>query len=332
MSEITGVTVLIPFRNEAIHLPTIIDALEKQIIKENIEIIWIDDASEDDGRAIVMKAVDRNSQWKCLTREGAPGKKFALHTGVSAARYNYILTTDADSYMDTTWLQNAHSVIREHPLAEMIILPVVVQPENHFLSQLQYAESLHLLALNTIMSSLGCPVLCNGANLIFRKSFYTSAYTTRNDFHIASGDDMFLLDKAEKVAFVASKGLVTTQPTNDWQSFVHQRIRWFGKVRHLKGPRFFAVGVLVGIWQFALYLWLLAAWYFGRTWAPCVIFTCAKISIDGISQWLIARKLNQRFYMLSTFSYSLLYPILQLVILFLRIFIQPTWKGRAIDR
>jgi biofilm PGA synthesis N-glycosyltransferase PgaC len=334
MSETTGITVLIPFRNEADHLPVIIAALENQVsVGENTEVIWIDDESDDDGLAIVMRAASRNNLWKCLTRQGPPGKKSALQTGVSAAQYNHILTTDADCTMDVEWLYQARAAIQEFPKSDILILPVVVCPENNGFSRLQYTESLQLLVLIAVTSAFGRPVLCSGANLIFRKSFYERSLRCRDDFHIASGDDMFLLQQAENAQFVAAPEiLVTTQPTKDWSSFIHQRVRWFGKVRHLKRPRFFLVGILVGIWQFALFSLPLITWFFEWPWMPYALFAITKVLIDISSQWWMSKRLNQPFYPLSSWLYSLLYPMVQILILFMGIFIQPVWKGRAIGR
>lgn len=334
MTEINGLTVIIPFRNEAPHLHSIIAALEGQEnSKEGVEVIWIDDESDDDGLAIVTIAVARNRNWKCLKREGVPGKKSAIQTGILAARHDYILTTDADCTMDTTWIERTKSILQGNPDMDMFIMPVIVKLEHNIWSQFQHAESLQLLSLSSITSALGFPVLCSGANLVFRKSFYERAYECRNDFHIASGDDMFLLQQAEKVRFIASsKVLVTTQPTKDWTSLIHQRMRWFGKVCNLSRPRFFIVGTLVGIWQFGLCLLLLITWFFQLSWMPFMILTGVKLIIDLALQYWMARRLKQSFYPLYGLFFSLAYPLFQLVVLFMSIFIEPVWKGRAISR
>ena len=332
MSEIPAITVIIPFRNEAPHLHSIIDAIEcQENSQQGVEVIWINDESDDDSLAIVTKAVARNRDWKCLAREGVPGKKSAIHTGILAARHNYILTTDADCTMNTTWIGQIKSFIQGNPEADLFILPVVVMSEHDTLSRFQRIESLQLLALSAVTSGFGFPVLCSGANLVFRKSFYGRTYECRNDFHIASGDDIFLLQQAEKALFFASsKALVSTQPTTDWTSLIHQRIRWFGKVRNLSKPRFFIVGILAGIWQFSLYLFPLTYWFCQWSWLLFMIFMGIKLIIDIALQFWIARRLEQPYYPLYGLLFSFSYPLFQVVVLFMGIFIVPVWKGRSI--
>lgn len=333
MSMLSGITVLIPFRNEARNLPVIIDALERQVIvAENVEVIWINDESEDDGVAIITEAVSKNDRWKCLQRDGVPGKKSAIHTGILAAQYDVILTTDADCTMDVGWLGSAQTLINQYPATDIIILPVIVRAGDNLICQLQNIESLQLLTLSAVTSALGCPVLCSGANLIFRKSFYMKTYGCRDDFDVASGDDIFLLQQAEKVKLIATSGVVvTTEPMVNWNTFLHQRIRWIRKVHKLKLPRFFITGALVGIWQFSLYLLPLSILLFELSLKPALLFMGMKIMIDIISQWWVASRLKQSFSPLSSLYFALLYPFFQMVILFLSIFIQPAWKGRAID-
>lgn len=334
MSAAPGITVLIPFRNEAAHLPVIIEAMEQQQVDINyVEILWIDDASEDDGAAIVLQATMRNKHWKCLQRQGSPGKKSAIHTGVVAAKYEYILTTDADCRMGAHWIHHAREAAQTNPDAEMWVMPLLVSAEPGVWTRLQHAESLQLVALASITSAVHIPVLCSGANLLFRKSFYTMSYGKRDDLHLASGDDMFLLQQAMRVHFMAdSQNTVTTRPCIDFHALLQQRLRWFGKVRHLKRLYFFAVGMVVGLWQFALYLWPLTIVLYQGSWRAFLIFAIIKLIIDMNLQRSIAKKLGQPYRAGDSFFFSLLYPLFQLLLLVMSIFIQPVWKGRLVGR
>lgn len=333
MNRDVGVSVIIPFRNEAAQLPFIIASLEGQRgVVANIEVIWVDDASEDDGASMVMEAVDRNAGWKYLLRQGLPGKKSAIHTGILSAQFDCLLTTDADCVMGSDWLAQAVELQKIHSGTEIFILPVIVEINDTEISQWQNIESIQLLALTEITASLHVPVLCSGANLMFRKRFYERALTLRNDLHIASGDDLFLLEQASSVKFFASAALkVTTRSAENIKSFAHQRVRWFGKVTKLRRPRFFIIGSAVGVWQFAIpaiLLWILllrSPVYAG------IIFIMIKLWVDLTLQYRISRRLRLQFDFLRGLMFSLTYPMIQFGILLAGIFIVPVWKGRPIQ-
>jgi len=332
MNDFSGVSVIIPFRNEACTLPAIIAALERQImVSKNIEVIWVDDASDDEGHFWVKDAVSRNVGWRYLQSEGAPGKKCALHTGIMASKYDNILTTDADCTMGPEWIYRAIELMQSHHDLELFILPVVVRSEGNLRSQWQFVESLQLLALSRITSALRIPVLCSGANLIFRKTFYERSFSSRDDWNIASGDDMFLLEQSYCARFFATEAItVMTHPVSDFNSLIHQRVRWFGKVSKLKRFHFFAVGVVVGIWQFGLYILAGLTMIYPMTLKAFMIFGATKIFTDLTLQFFMARRLNLRFHLMYSLLFIILYPLFQVIIILASLYIKPVWKGREI--
>lgn len=333
MNRNFGVSVIIPFRNEAEHLPQIIAALEGQnVVTQNVEVIWVDDASEDNGTALVKHAVDRNYGWKYLYREGIPGKKAALHTGIVAARFDNILTTDADCTMGDSWIANAMQLLQDHLATEIFILPVIVGINQSEMSHWQNIESIQLLALSRITSAMHYPVLCSGANLMFKRSFYESTLSLRGDLQIASGDDLFLLEQAREARFFGRAELkVITSPAENWKSFIQQRVRWFGKVRKLKRARFFIIGGLVSIWQFAIPLMFLLTVLNQWSFSMLILLVLIKWLLDLSLQYFISTGLQQRFDCIRGLAFSLFYPLMQCIILSAGLFIKPLWKGRFIQ-
>lgn len=327
-----GVTVIVPFRNEVSFLPKIIDALEQQImLNESVEIIWVDDDSEDGGLEIVQQAVARNVNWKCLQREGRPGKKSALHTAILLAQNEFILTTDADCTMGIHWISAAMKLFTTHRNWDMFILPVVVCANGSPLTRFQQVESIQLFSLTALTSAINIPVLCSGANLLFRKSFYFEAARSRKDFHTPSGDDLFLLEQTNKaIVFSEAELVVSTDAVKTWRSVLHQRIRWLGKVRMLRKRRFFWVGVAVGCWQFAWLLLSVIAWVCQSAYWPFLLIVPLKLFVDIVLQYNMTKKLNQSMYLLYGMAFSMLYPLFQLIVLSAGFFVKPYWKGRRI--
>ena len=81
----------------------------------------------------------------------------------------------------------------------------------------------------------GHPILANGANLAISRSVFIDLDGFVGNTHQASGDDIFLLQKAvkspqAKIAFVFDKkATVQTPPVSSWSELFWQRLRWAGK-------------------------------------------------------------------------------------------------------
>src|SRR5690554_661218 len=74
--------ILVPFRNEAEHLPRLLINLEK-ILPSLQEVVFIDDGSTDDSAAMVSVFIrERNFSHWVLVQNSGVGKKAALTTGV----------------------------------------------------------------------------------------------------------------------------------------------------------------------------------------------------------------------------------------------------------
>ena len=97
------ISVIVPCRNAAEHLPGLIKCIGNQNYDSDLfELIIIDDNSDDPS---YIPDSEHNSlkNLKVLKNEGR-GKKKAIMTGVSASVGSYIITTDADCLPGEKWL------------------------------------------------------------------------------------------------------------------------------------------------------------------------------------------------------------------------------------
>ena len=94
------VSVLIPVRNEAENIAEIIDCLTKQTHLDTLEIIFIDDSSEDGTGKALREAQADGAAIKIINAPALPnnwlGKPWALQQGYLAASGEIIVTLDAD--------------------------------------------------------------------------------------------------------------------------------------------------------------------------------------------------------------------------------------------
>lgn len=97
LHEYPGVTILVSAYNEAGSIADTITSIERQRYLGPIEVIVIDDGSTDDTANIVEAMC---FDWLTLLRQPSNvGKSAALNRGLAAARFEQIVTLDADSYL-----------------------------------------------------------------------------------------------------------------------------------------------------------------------------------------------------------------------------------------
>lgn len=239
-SDYIKFSVIIPFRNEEKNLPVLINCLINQnYLSENYEVILIDDCSDDNGPQWLRQTIEEQTlkHFKIiyLSDSGHKGKKQALNKGIELAQNEWIITTDADCRVNKNWLSSLAFCIVNNPRILMISAPVCMQGENTALKKFQ---SLEFTVLNGIGGSLiqaGYPLLCNGANLCFKKSAFFSVEGYSGNENLASGDDIFLMQKIsvsfpDSICFLKNpEAIVVTKPAETLAEFFHQRIRWMGK-------------------------------------------------------------------------------------------------------
>ncbi len=227
------VTILIPVRNEATHISACIESLlDLEYPKDLLEIFVIDDYSDDDTVSIVSVYEDRGI--KCIKNEGCPGKKGALEYGVGKASSNIIMCTDGDCIVPVGWAAAMVSFL-ENENKKFATGPVKYTNCGSILESFQMFDGINNAALTCVGINRHLFYLANGANMAFLKSAFLEVGGYCGNDHMASGDDVFLINKMSQkypggVGFLKSKhAIVKTMPQKSWTDFVQQRIRWATK-------------------------------------------------------------------------------------------------------
>jgi cellulose synthase/poly-beta-1,6-N-acetylglucosamine synthase-like glycosyltransferase len=231
-----SVTVVIAARNEEDH---IIRCLQSVLLQkhgfENLEIIVVDDQSSDKTAEIVGSFQERGVRLIQIgSGEKVVGKKAAIARGISAASHDIIVTTDADCIFPTTWLNTIVS-FKEKTDAVFVAAPVMFRKELNLLEKFQSLDFLSLQGITASAVHSNQFNMCNGANLLYTKEAFNKVNGFEGIDHIASGDDMLLMEKIGKaypgsVQYCYSReAIVTTEPANSLKSFFQQRTRWASK-------------------------------------------------------------------------------------------------------
>ncbi len=331
------VTVLIPARNEADHLPDLLHDLFHQSYPGHVDIIVLDDHSTDNTPAL---AVEQGVQVIRLADHPAPRhtafKKHALTLGVRASTAPWVVAVDADSRLGPEWLTALMQQVARG--VHLIAGPVVMEPGKGLLRAFQQWDMLGMQLFTGGGIASRHPMLVNGANLAFTREAFEKVDGFAGTTDKASGDDIFLLHKikahfgATAIRYAAEKeAIVTTRPVQTWHALWHQRIRWASKTtRMTDGATFLLMGT-----AFLFHLAALTAWVWGFVeWRVWIGFGVAMVGKYLVERWALSPIIS-RWQMAMPWHWL---PVSQLIYLpyvvlvgFLGNFISYRWKGRKVQ-
>lgn len=331
------ISIVIPFRNESANLLSLVSCLFKQeLAAEKYEILFVNDHSTDDSVEILESKVKTFPQIHLIhLPHGQNGKKAALKLGVSLAKGNYIVTTDADCTMGSKWLLTIHSYISFYQPA-MLIGPLVINHHNHYLGHFQQLEQSALMASTAGSAGLGMPVMCSGANLCFRKEIHFIV-SENLKMEVASGDDMFLLMAVKKkygaksVQFLKSRdAMVFTKPANNIKSFLQQRTRWASKARFYNDIQVLSLAAIVFLITSLECILFLAGIFVHDFWAYFILVIFIKSIPDFLLLSSYARFEGSGKELKWFLPVQVLYPFYVVVTSALGLFFKTKWKQRKV--
>lgn len=243
-------SIVIPVRNEEKTIEKLLTCLEYQEYDKNkYEVIVVDDFSEDntyDYITSLKNQFEMDLKTVALDNVRASGKKRAITLGVETAKYDFIITTDADCQMGPLWLASYATMAEK---SKFIAAPVVLKGDGLF-SRLQQSEFSGLIGFGAVTMTNGSPSMCSGANLGFDKSAFFEVGGYADNLNIPSGDDEFLQyhvyqKHPDKVSFLKSKSAIVVTSTHTlFSKFINQRIRWTSKWKYHKNFKLRVTAVL----------------------------------------------------------------------------------------
>lgn len=326
----TKFSIVVPFRNEASTLPKLLHSITLLDYPADLfEVILVDDESEE-------KFQITNYKLQILvlnnTRISNSPKKDAINTAIQHAKNDWIITTDADCIVQENWLRTFDDYIQKnHP--RMIAAGVFYKTSGSFLDAFQQLDFLSLQG--TTIGSFGIrnPFMCNGANFCYQKTYFQELDGFEGNDSIASGDDVFLLQKAiqydkSQVRFLkSSSAIVQTQTEKNWKGLFYQRVRWASKTGNYSSFYSKQLGVSVLLMN-STWLIVVGCWLVGKSRDDSFLFFIGlKFLIDFILLYQTSRffRTRLRYVLLS----SLTYPFFCVLVAVYSFFGSYEWKGRT---
>lgn len=257
---IANFSIIVPARNEAANIGNcVLSILQQNYPSHLFEIIVIDDHSTDDTAAIVqaLQATNTNIHLIQLAdivfdQQLNSYKKKAIETAIGIATKDWIVTTDADCTAQPNWLALYNDYIVSNEVV-FVGAPVAFTNDGSVLDAFQCIDFMALQGITAASVSAGFHAMCNGANLAFKKTVFYEVEGYKHVDEIASGDDMFLMNKIQnkypkQIGFLYHpQAVIATLPMPTVRSFLNQRIRWASKTNTYQDVR-----IVVILWAILL--------------------------------------------------------------------------------
>ncbi len=333
----TTFSLIIPFRNEANNLPLLINSIKHLNYPKHLyECILVNDDSNDDSASIITEMFKNTPINFCIiknTRISNSPKKDAITKAINLAKNKWIITTDADCILPKLWLDTFDCFIQKKDVV-FIAGPVNYYHANSFFTRFQSLDFMSLIGATIGGFGLKKPFLCNGANLAYKKDFFLKNEGFLGNNTIASGDDIFLLEKALKVQpnsvlFLKNCNvIVLTQPEPTLTRLISQRVRWASKTVNYNNWFGKCTGLIVLFMNTLIVTSLLLSIFKIVTIVTFSTLFLIKFAIDFLLLFKTSRFFSNEKLLRSFFLSSMIYPFFSLFIVFKSLFFSYNWKGR----
>ncbi|MBN2415788.1 glycosyltransferase [bacterium] len=261
-----SVSLIIPARNEAAHLPGLFASLERlQYPSEKMEIILVDDRSSDATGRLMAEFCRGHASRIHLPLKHCPGddtgKNNALTRAAERATGEFLFFTDADCRVPPRWITTTLACMQSG--AGAVAGPVVAcsfRDRGSLLSRLQSLDWALYSATGAVFSFFGVPLGMFGNNMCIRKTVYDMCggfAKTKNRIT----EDYALFDLIRNTAgapvhmHLHARGTILTASEPSLRQLIQQRIRWAWGMQGRTAPTFLltalafasVLGLLMGL-------------------------------------------------------------------------------------
>lgn len=351
------VSVIIPARNEERCIAACVESiLNCDYPSDRFEVIVIDDASTDKTSEIVSRlrkayalegiapsgepldpdiAVHQRLHLISLRQRkngAAFGKRSALEIGIRTAHGPLILATDADCIVPRGWIRTMALSFKED--TGFVSGPVLYRTEGGTWDRMQALEFLALVAVGAGAIGLDNPILCNGANIAYRKDVYRALGGFGDKVRNAPGEEELLMHTVARsaswqVRFCNSpEAAVVTDPVPTVRDFVHQRARWASLVPRFPHPLLLLS--LFGIFYFFVLLiaGTLALPFLPHLWPAVAAAWGLKVFPEFVVVYRACRHFGQSKLLRYFVPAQLLHPLYVVYCATAGVLGRYTWKGQ----
>lgn len=219
------------------------------------EVIIVNDRSNDNTYDYLLEATHLHPNLKMVNVSETPShinaKKFAVTLAVKAARYEWLVFTDADCRPPSPlWLSNMSK--RFAPPVEFVLGVSLYQRLPGFLNSFIRFEAI-ITAIQYIgWAVLNMPYMGVGRNMAYRKEVFTRNKGFNRHLSVTGGDDDLFVNahahKGNTQCVVGADTLVMSTPKATWREFFNQKIRHLAVGKKYKFGHRLVLGVFSLTW------------------------------------------------------------------------------------
>ena len=200
------VSIIVPVCNTGKYVDKCLTSLLNQTL-DDIEIICIEDASNDNSAEILKKYEKKCDNIKCIYHKKRGGAALARKDGVLASTGKYIMFVDSDDFIEETGCENAYNGIRKNN-TDIVQFNTIVEncanlPESRIESNQKALEPYKGLIKGDLLKKCLCDSMFSFTlwNKIYDGNLVRTALSKSGDYYFPKTDDLygafFILDMAE---------------------------------------------------------------------------------------------------------------------------------------
>lgn len=321
------VSVIVCAKNEEENVKEFIPLLAQQNYPD-FEIVLIDDASSDETLEVFEAFEKQYANIKLVKVQNNEAfwgnKKFALTLGIKAAKYEYLLFTDADCYpASTEWIKEMSAQFTQQ---KTIVLGygAYEKIKNSFLNKLIRFETLLTATQYFGWAKSGKPYMGVGRNLAYKREEFFKTNGFIEHMKIRSGDDdLFINEAANKknttVCF-APDSFTYSKPKTSFKDWFAQKRRHVATAKHYKSADRSQLALFF-ITQLLFFVLPVALLLFQYQWIAVLALIGFRYIFAWISLGFSAGKLKEK-------DVMYWFPFLELALIFtqLNIFVTNTFS------
>lgn len=264
------VSVIICAHDEEENLRDLLPLLLAQNHPE-FEVIIVEDRCNDGTYDYLLQMTKEDQRLKMVRVLQKPehinGKKFGLTLGIKAARYEWLLFTDADCRpVNNQWITRMTQQYNENTQIVLGYSPYQVMPGllNSFIRFESILTGIQCMGF----ALLGKPYMGIGRNLVYTKTLFLQNKGFNNYLGVMGGDDdLFINSHATNEntqVCMGGESIVTSYPKKTWREFMSQKLRHLAAGKRYKSSDKLMLSLFMltwlGAWFFVLPVSLFSDW------------------------------------------------------------------------
>lgn len=312
------VSVIVCAHDEEQNLKALVPMLLAQDHPE-FEVIIVEDRSNDGSYDYLLQATQEHSRLKMVRVVSKPeyinGKKYGITLGIRAARYEWLLFTDADCRPDSKqWITRMTERYDERTQFVLGFSPY--RKEEGILNAFIRFESLITGIQCLGLALLGRPYMGVGRNLAYTKSLFLKSKGFNNYLGLMGGDDDLFVNlhtkKSNTKVCIGQDATVLSTPKKSWSEFLDQKLRHLFAGKRYKFSDKVILGFFMISWLMTWFLIFPSLFFIQPVWPLLSVFLLRW----GLLVWLLYRasqRLGGQFEVWKTPLLDFIFPFYYLV-------------------